>query len=240
MYKYEDISARIKKSILDGSYKAGDMLPDQNKLAEDFDTTRITIRKALQTLIIEGIVYSKRGAGTFVRKDFESNITNIESSINKPLGTTHTHPNNKVTSKVLKLDARLPTQDEQESLIISDTDPVYVIERVRYLDGEVFSYEHTIMPTSVIKLTKKVLEGSIYHYLTENGKLVSGFHRVVTAAKATETDIKELHSEPTDPVLVINQLSYLEDGTPFEYSESHFPYQSGKLVADINLENTAN
>ena len=69
MYKYEKISQAIRKQIIEQKIKPGALLPDQNQLAKEFNTTRITIGKALQSLIIEGLIYSKRGAGTFVRKD---------------------------------------------------------------------------------------------------------------------------------------------------------------------------
>lgn len=238
MYKYEEISESIRNEIIKGKYPAGGLLPDQNQLAERFNTTRITIRKALQALVIEGIVYSKRGSGTFVRKDFENYLHDQGSDVDKPLGTTRTHQGKKVTSKVLGLDARLPNDEEQSRLLIDETDPVYVIDRVRYLNDEVFSLEHTIMPTKIAKITNQVLEGSIYGYLdSEFGLKVSGSHRIIEACKATKNDIDAQIAKKSDPVLVINQVSYLEDGTPFELSESRFPYNRSQVIADINLEN---
>lgn len=235
VYKYQEISEQLRQKIINGEFTSGELLPDQNQLAKEFDTTRITIRKAIQSLIVEGIVFSKRGAGTFVRKDFQQSIDDITSKIERPLGTTHTHPNNKVSSKVLGLDARLPSEKEQRGLLITETDPVYVIDRVRFVDDQVFSLEHTIMPTSITKLSEEVLASSIYDHMKKQNLKIAGSHRIVTAAKATENDIKELGAKKYDPVLVINQISYLEDGTPFEYSESHFPYQTSHVTADINL-----
>lgn len=238
MYKYQEISENIRKKIVQGNFKAGEVLPDQNQLAEEFNTTRITIRKAIQALIIEGIVYTKRGAGTFVRKDYLQNLDDMGNSFDKPLGTTHTHPNKKVESKVLKLDARLPNPEEQQRLMISATEPVYVIERVRYIDGKVYSFEHTIMPTAIAEITETVLKHSVYHYLTkECGVTISGSHRIVRADKATSKDVQALGVKKDDPVLVIKQVSYLEDGKPFEFSESRFPYQTSQVVADVDLNN---
>lgn len=238
MYKYQQISEKIRKKILQGNYKAGGLLPDQNQLAKDFDTTRITIRKAIQALIIEGIVYTKRGAGTFVRKDYLQNLDDMGSAIDKPLGTTATHPDKKVTSKVMLLDARLPSDKDQEKLMITSADPVYVIERIRYVNGKLFGWEHTIMPTQIAQISMDVLNRSIYQYLTnECGLIIAGSHRIVVAAKADEKDVKAMNVEKNDPVLIIKQVSYLEDGEPFEFSESHFPYQSGRVTADINLIN---
>ena len=235
-YKYETIADSLRNDIKSGKYTPGELMPDQNKLAAKFDTTRITIHKAIQLLIIEGMVYSKRGAGTFVRKDFGLTEHRQETQVDRPLGTTRTHEGKKVTSKVLELEARLPTKREAEQLMIDEMDPVYVIRRTRFVDGKIWAYEHTIMPTGLVTLTKKVLEGSIYGYLErEHGMTIAGSHRIISAAKATDEDVEAMGATLNEPVLVINQVSYMDDGQPFEVSESHFPYATSTVVADIQV-----
>ncbi|MFB9768488.1 GntR family transcriptional regulator [Lactiplantibacillus modestisalitolerans] len=235
-YKYETIADSLRQSIRSGKYEPGELMPDQNKLAAAFDTTRITIHKAIQLLIIEGLVYSKRGAGTFVRKDFRIREHHQETLIDKPLGTTQTNRGKKVTSKVLELQARLPTKWEAEKLLIDEMDPVYVIRRVRYVEGKVWAYEHTIMPTNIVMLTRKVLGGSVYGYLEkESGKRIAGSHRIISAARATQDDVEAMGATLDEPILVINQISYMDDGQPFEVSESHFPYQTSRVVADVQV-----
>ncbi|WP_024625857.1 GntR family transcriptional regulator [Lactiplantibacillus fabifermentans] len=236
VYKYEVIADSLRQAIKSGKYAPGELMPDQNKLATTFDTTRITIHKAIQLLIIEGMVYSKRGAGTFVRKDFGLANQQQETQVDRPLGTTRTNQGKKVTSKVLELQARLPTAEEAEQLMIDAMDPVYVIRRTRYVEGKVWAYEHTIMPTSIVTLTKQVLLGSIYGYLEkERGMSLAGSHRIISAAKATADDVEAMGATLNDPVLVINQVSYIDDGTPFELSESHFPFESSTVVADVQV-----
>ncbi|MFC6182390.1 GntR family transcriptional regulator [Lactiplantibacillus daowaiensis] len=235
-YKYEVIADNLRQQIKSGKYAPGELLPDQNKLAATFDTTRITIHKAIQLLIIEGMVYSKRGAGTFVRKDFGLTDNRQATQMDQPIGTTRTNAGKKVTSKVLELQARLPTPREAEQLMIDDMDPVYVIRRTRFVDGKVWAYEHTIMPTNIVTLTKHVLMGSIYGYLEkEGGMAIAGSHRIISAAKATAEDVEAMDATLGDPILVINQVSYTDDGQPFEVSESHFPYETSTVVADIQV-----
>lgn len=84
-YKYEAIATSLRQDIKTGKYAPGELMPDQNKLATTFDTTRITIHKAIQLLIIEGMVYSKRGAGTFVRKDFGLKEQRQATQVDRPL-----------------------------------------------------------------------------------------------------------------------------------------------------------
>ncbi|MQS75994.1 GntR family transcriptional regulator [Companilactobacillus halodurans] len=237
-YKYKEVADKLRQQIKTGKYAPGELMPDQNQMARNFGTTRITVHKAIQQLVVEGMVYSKRGAGTFVRKDYKIDKSEfgVVSPIDKPLGATRTNEGKKVTSKIVELSARIPTKKEAEQLLIPDTEPVYVIRRVRYVNKEVFAYEHTIMPTSITTLTDDILKKSIYGHLQSEGLSIEGSHRVVSAKKADQDDIKTgIAKEIGEPVLVINQLSYLDDGQPFEISESHFPYEHSQIIADVTL-----
>lgn len=239
-YKYKEVANNLRKQIQSGQYAPGELLPDQNQIAKNYDTTRITVHKALQLLMVEGMVYSKRGSGTYVRKDYladnySDNYGRV-SPIDKPLGATKTNEGKDVTSKVLELSARIPTKDEAAKLIIQPTEPVYVIRRIRYVNGKIFAYEHTIMPTVITTLTKDILEKSIYTHLQQEGLSIEGTHRIIRADKASQTDVETgIAHSLGEPVLIINQLSYLDDGQPFEISESHFPYQNSSILADITL-----
>ncbi|WP_424321286.1 GntR family transcriptional regulator [Lacticaseibacillus chiayiensis] len=234
MYKYQAIAQKLREKFTDGSYQPGDLLPDQKSLANEFNTTRLTIRKAIEQLVLDEVVYVKRGAGTFLRKDIHQK--KVRASVDKPVGASKTYAGQNVTSKILEFSARLPTEEEQQALLISANEPVYIIRRVRYIDDEVFAYEHTIMPTKLTTLTKKVLEGSIYKHLAQVNHLqISRSHRIISAAKATSEDVKAMGVHLNDPVLVIKQTSYTEEGEPFEYSETHFPYQTSNMVADVSI-----
>ena len=59
-YGYKEISADIRKKIQSGYYHAGDYLPKQFDLAEQYHTSRITIQKALRVLSMEGFLLSKK------------------------------------------------------------------------------------------------------------------------------------------------------------------------------------
>lgn len=239
-YKYKEVAETLRQEIKSGKYSPGELLPDQNQIAKNFNTTRITVHKALQLLIIEGMIYSKRGSGTYVRKDYspddhDSTFGKV-SPIDKPFGATRTNKGKLVTSKVLELSARIPTEEEANKLLIQPTEPVYVIRRIRYVNGVIFAYEHTIMPTAITTLTEDILKKSIYGHLQKEGLRVEGTHRIVSADKANQIDVDSGIAENLgEPVLVIDQLSYLDDGQPFEISESRFPYRTSKLTADITL-----
>jgi len=66
----ETISEQIAAQIIDGHLKPGDRLPTEPELMDQFDVGRSTIREALKSLTIAGIIEMRRGAGTFVNKEY--------------------------------------------------------------------------------------------------------------------------------------------------------------------------
>ena len=66
-YRYQDIYSKIKKSIETNHYRAGKLLPTQEQLANEFNVSRVTIKKALNCLEKENLIYTKQGSGTYVK-----------------------------------------------------------------------------------------------------------------------------------------------------------------------------
>ena len=63
---YEDVANRIQDRIRAERWRAGDRLPAEAELAEEFDVSRSTVREAVRSLQLAGILRSKAGSGTFV------------------------------------------------------------------------------------------------------------------------------------------------------------------------------
>lgn len=72
----ETVFDRIQRSIKSGAYAVDERLPTEHALAAEFQVSRPIIRDALQRLRDQGLIYSRRGAGSFVR----------EQGIREPLG----------------------------------------------------------------------------------------------------------------------------------------------------------
>lgn len=234
MPKYKEIAIALKKKIIEGEFKEGELLPDQETLARTYNTSRVTVRKAIQLLIDEGLLYTRRGSGTYVRTNIKKNNKDV-TQMNSVFGTS-IQEGVEVTSKILRFEVRFPTDYEFETLKIKRTDPVYDIKRVRYVKEEARSIETSIMPLKYIKdLDENILMGSIYNYIREElGYVISAAQRVIIASKANELDSEEFGIEVGDPILETNQVVFFDDGTPFDLSKTRYPYTSGKIIADIN------
>ncbi len=64
--RHERVSSWIRDQIEAGGFSENDRLPSENQLGAQFSVSRITIRRALQTLESEGIIYRRQGLGSFV------------------------------------------------------------------------------------------------------------------------------------------------------------------------------
>ncbi|MFD1441648.1 GntR family transcriptional regulator [Lacticaseibacillus hegangensis] len=231
MSKYIDIANDLKKKIQAGTYAPGEPLPGQKNLADEYKTSRMTIQKSLSLLKAEGYLYSQQGSATYVKNNIDS-LANLDIGVDQYVGISKLmEGKHKVTSKVLKFEIRYPEETERDKLSLGPTDAVYDILRLRLVDQAPYSIEHTIMPISIIPgLSDDILSKSVYHYIQESlGLEVGGAYRQFSAKKSSEDDIKFLGNESTDPVLVITNVVYLENGTPFEYSIVDQKYDKGRF-----------
>nr|WP_246191497.1 FadR/GntR family transcriptional regulator [Aureimonas leprariae] len=63
----ERVYEALKERILSGAYGSDEKLPGEYDLAANFDVSRPIVREALERLRGEGLIYSRRGAGSFAR-----------------------------------------------------------------------------------------------------------------------------------------------------------------------------
>lgn len=64
--KYEIIKSKIEEQIESGFYKENDKIPSESELCRMYDSSRITVRKALDEMVTMGVLYRQQGLGTFV------------------------------------------------------------------------------------------------------------------------------------------------------------------------------
>ncbi len=223
--KYEIISTEIRERIKDGRYSPEQSIPDEHSLSEEFGCSRMTIKRALDVLVSEGLLLRKRGHGTFIIQsamhDQRLNVISEET-----LGLSNLVKDKPVTSKVIEFNIQFPTAQVAEQLAISEETPVYHIIRLRIVGEEPYVMEETYMPAQLVPgINDKVLNASIYNYMKDSLDLkIGGAHRKIKASKSNELDRKYLGSKPDDPVLEVEQVGFLNNGVPFEYSFSRHRY----------------
>lgn len=225
MQKYIYISNDIRNRILDGTYKANDQIPFEKDLCTIYESSKMTIKKALDILVSEGLIIKRRGSGTFVKDLAIEEIERITMA-NQFRGTTALNPGKEVTSQALVFTVVSANELVANKLNLAPNSFVYDIYRVRYVDGKPKVMEKTFMPIDLIPgLKKEHVEGSIYEFIEEDlGLLIQSGHRRLSVRKATDEEAHYLALEKGDPVAVAEQIAYFDTGAAFEYSTSVHRY----------------
>lgn len=221
MALYNEIADVIEKRIIDSVYQGGCTLPDHETLAKEFKTSRPTIKKAIDLLSSKGLVTSNRGKGTYVLKIDHADIQRA-FPVGMQSGLSFLYDESRIENKIIKFDIHFPDEKIQRKLQIARHEAVYEIIRFRKIDGEPAVIEHTFMPIKQMpNLSKRNVSGSIYDYLMKELKLeFAGALRTIHAVIPGEYDKEFLKNEAGDPLLEIEQIVFLTDGSPVEYSKT--------------------
>lgn len=225
MLKYEAIAHDIQKSIEDGTLKPGEKLPTVVELCDVYGVSKITVKRAMEWLTEIGLIISKRGSGTYVKTSTPMFSDPLSMGVNdRARGFTAEHADSgcTVTSDVHDFQIVNPDEQVARRLGITCEDFTYYICRTRLVDGLPIVIERTYMPIDLIPgFKRKHLYGSIYSYINDQlGLKISSFHRAIRAVPASEEDAPRLAIEAGEPLLEFEQIGYLDDGEPFEYSIS--------------------
>ena len=222
MLKYEAIASDLRKQITEGVFTPGQQLALEKEMCTQYGVSRITIKRAVDELVKEGLVVKRRGSGTFVKSLEDEDVKEL-SMANQFSGFAATFKGRNVGTKVLRVDIIHPEEDVAAKLQMSVDDFIYDIVRVRSLDGQPVVIEYTQMPIQLIPgIKRQVLEKSIYGYIEEELKLkIQSAHRTVRAVMPTEEEKKELDIKGVLPLLEVTQVAFLDDGRPFEFSIAH-------------------
>lgn len=219
--KYRQITNDIRNQILSGKLKPNTSLPTEKELCIQYNTSKMTVKKALDNLVTEGLIVKRRGYGTVVK---DINIDQMQHALlaSQFRGLTASYPDCSVTSRILRFDIVHPDPNVAEKLSITDDTFVYDILRVRYINANPQVLEHTYMPIHLITgIRKDDLAGSLYQYIEEEiGLKIQSAHRTIRVRKCTEMEAETLDLAPGDPVAVAFQVAFLDNGSIFEYSES--------------------
>lgn len=225
MNKYEIIAVDIREDILKGVYRPNERLPFEKIICEKYNVSKMTVKKALDLLVSEGLIVKRRGSGTFIKDITEKEIHGIIDR-KQFSGLTYNSIGHKVTSKILKFTVINADDKIANMLKIEDDSFVYLINRVRYIDDEPIVIEETYMPINIIPGVKiDDVEGSIYEYIKDKlGLKIQSAHSTIRADKSSENDREYLNLKSDEPVIEVERVAYLENGKAFEYSFARHRY----------------
>lgn len=223
MKKYIYIANQIRDKILNTKeLLPSQMLKTEVELCEEYKVSKMTIKKALDILVNEGLIYKQRGVGTFVKNLTSSPIDNIKSSYRYShlLGFSTDHKNENVHTSVLEYSIIVPPSHVAEQLNMPPDDFVYHIVRVRKIDDQPIVLENMYMPIDIVPgLKLSHVQSSIYTYIEKTlAYNIQSSHVSISAQKCPAEIAPHLNLQPDEPVAVVEQIAFFSNGQIFEYS----------------------
>ena len=235
---YYQIIRIVEREIAEGSLGAGDKLPTEQELCDQYKVSRTTVRQALLSLVNDGLLYRKQGKGTFVAKPkLLRSITNLYSfsASMREIGVVP-------ASRVLEQNS-IPATDElidKLDLGASNND-VIKIARLRLADGNPLIIETSYIPYRLAPLLieEDLEHGSLYFLLSRKYRLhITDAEETYESIIVNAEEAKLLQCTPFSPGFFIERLAFLESGTPVEYSHSVVCASRCKLVTRLRNKRT--
>ena len=217
---YIQIHDAIKEKIESNFWEIGDRLPSERELSVQFGVSRMTLRQAIQTLADEGILERKIGSGTYVASRKVQEKMTGTTSFTEIMLSQGREPSSRAVSYVITS----PSSSEMDKLKLTKDDTILRMERIRLADGIPICFEVASIPEKLIhQFSKSEITSSLYRTLEEKGRRkIGGANQTISAMLASEKIADYLDIKKGDAILRMRQVSFLEDGHPFEYVRSQY------------------
>ncbi|MFT4653149.1 MAG: GntR family transcriptional regulator [Patiriisocius sp.] len=226
---YKQLASDLRKIILNGQVVSGDVIPSERILREKTGASRVTVRKAIDQLIGEGLVFRRHGSGTFISARIEHRGEDL-SGFTDEMRVLGVDPSSIWLIKVHDQ----ATADEASALNIGVASQVCRLGRIRLSNNTPMGIENAIIPARFLPDLNQVSD-SLYCALNNNNCApVHGLQKV-TASIASPTEAGFLSIKEGDAVLRIERYTFLQDNTPLEFTRS--VYRGDKYVFTSNLQN---
>jgi GntR family transcriptional regulator len=225
---YQQIADVLRERIVGGQYPPGSKLPSETELIEEYDVSRLTVRRALAVLMVEGRTESKRGVGVYVR----------EAQPVLRMGNSRFSRADRAAGKgALAAEAeRLGLDWDQEvlELTIVDAPPavrevlgearVVVKRRRMIVAGKPTQLAASYLPESVATAIKyeecATAPGGVYRLLEEHGHVITRFRESITVRAASPEEAVALGINNAAPVAALVRVAFDQHGRAVEYFDS--------------------
>jgi GntR family transcriptional regulator len=224
----EQIEERLRHAIESGAVKPEQALPSERDLAEDFAVSRITVRKALEGLVGNGLLVRRQGAGTFVAGRVEKSFSKLTSFSEDMAARGRTS-----RSEWISRAEGTVTPDESLMLGLSPGTPVYRFHRIRFADDLAMALEYSTIPAFALP-NAAVVRGSLYEALNAAGNRPARALQRLRAVLFDAQQAQLLGIEPGAPGLLIERRGFLDDGRAVEMTQSWYRGDAYDFVAELN------
>ena len=221
--KYIRIYDWVHAQIRVGNLKVGDKIPTEPDLSKQFDASRMTVRKAIDPLVLEGVLERRPGQGTFV---MSSGIIKLTYDASRPMRFSHEMAVQDIPHHFEILDrAVMPADDQvQKFLCIEKGQKVICLTMVCYARQKPVIIERVFFPYHEFKpLIDMVIDVPPLELMEK--RFDTHIHQVtqyISAAVAGKEEMTLFNITYPIPCIYLEWVSHRENGIPFSVSLCHY------------------
>lgn len=235
---YSRIAYSLRHKILLGLLEPGSKLSSEDKLAEFYGVSRITIRTALSHLEDENLIKRNRGKGTFVSEKILIHHSSTYKSVRDFVLKTQRSGIKPLSIKNVKVGETRIVQDIRSFFNLSNEDEIAQIQRILLVDGVPRSfYENFMRPELATHITIKEIskKKAIVRILKDNTGIKLGKGEAYLQAMPLDPDIAQtLGCQVFDSFIRTQVFLWHSNGDPFEITNYFIPAEFFKYKIDID------
>lgn len=222
MVEQQTKSERLRQhlvDVIDQGLAPHSKLPPERELAVEFDVSRLTVRRALDLMEQDGLVYRVQGAGTFVASPRITKSVEL-TSFSEDMRARGLEPG---SSTLIR--ETIPAGAKWGSkLQLSPADSVFHFRRSRTADGEPMALEDSYLnPRLLPGLIDNIGDESLYKILeTDYGLRIEWAEQSIHASVLDPEQAAILKAPPFSPAFFVVRTSYDAKDRPVEYAESTY------------------
>lgn len=225
----------LRDEIASGVHEPGHVLPAEQRMAEIFGVSRVTIRRALEALDGDGLIERRVGAGTVVRANRGGQDT-VSADLTTLIPQL-VEMDKRTTARLLSFSYGAAPDPVRRAMGLEGADRVQTAIRVRLIDGRPFSHLTTHVPEEIAQnYTEADLATTpLFRLLERSGVRVESAQQSVTAALAAPDVAEALGVSVGAPLLSLKRVVRDANGRGVEYLAALYRADVFRLEIELNL-----
>jgi len=229
---YVKLRRSVEDAVRTGMLKHGDALPPERDIAEYAAVSRVTVRKAIDDLVAEGVLVRRHGSGTFVARP----VSKVEQRLSQLTSFTEDMARRgiKARSEWLHKGVHTPSPDEMMILGLATDVKVSRLSRLRIADDQPLAIEHASVSGEFLP-DPSVVTTSLYQELERRQVRPVRAVQRISATNMKESDASLLGVPAGAAGLSIERISYLGSGRAVEFTRSLYRGDAYDFVAELTI-----
>lgn len=233
--RYHQIAQALRDRIRAGRAAPGERLDNQRSLARDFGVTLMTLRQALEVLERDGLITRRHGLGTFVASpSVDYDILHFRA-----FAGDLTAVGEDVTTRFLRAQFARADRGAARELGLGPGARVFVLERLRLVDGHPTSFQASHLPAALgVEVAKADLAVTPLHHVLafKVGIEITGARETVSAETLPARAARELGCAPGVPCFRSDRVSTDAESRPVVYDRVFIPGDRFRITRQLHYD----